>query len=78
MELTELLLKVRNGDDQALHVLIPLVYKELKALAAGHLGRGNRGCCSGQRPASTKLEGQIFCAERMNLLKTLRLKINTS
>ncbi len=42
MELTELLHKVRNGDDQALHVLIPLVYKELKALAAGHLRRESR------------------------------------
>lgn len=39
MELTELLHKVRQGDESALDTLIPLVYKELKALAAGHLRR---------------------------------------
>ncbi len=39
MEITELLQRVHAGDEQALHTVIPLVYDELKKLAAGHLKR---------------------------------------
>ena len=39
MEITELLQRVHAGDQQALHAVIPLVYDELKKLAAGHLRR---------------------------------------
>src|SRR5438477_360128 len=39
MQITELLQRVHAGDQQALHTLIPLVYDELKKLAAGHLRR---------------------------------------
>lgn len=39
MEITELLRRVHAGDQQALHAVIPLVYDELKKLAAGHLRR---------------------------------------
>ena len=39
MEITELLQRVHAGDQQALDVVIPLVYGELKKLAAGHLRR---------------------------------------
>ena len=39
MEITELLQLVHAGDQQALHAVIPLVYDELKKLAAGHLRR---------------------------------------
>jgi RNA polymerase sigma factor (TIGR02999 family) len=39
MEITELLQRVHAGDQQALHTVIPLVYDELKKLAAGHLRR---------------------------------------
>jgi RNA polymerase sigma-70 factor (ECF subfamily) len=37
--ITELLQRVHAGDQQALHMVIPLVYDELKKLAAGHLRR---------------------------------------
>jgi RNA polymerase sigma-70 factor (ECF subfamily) len=37
--ITELLQRVHAGDQQALHTVIPLVYDELKKLAAGHLRR---------------------------------------
>ena len=37
MQITELLQRVRAGDQQALHTVIPLVYEELQKLAAGHL-----------------------------------------
>jgi RNA polymerase sigma-70 factor (ECF subfamily) len=37
MQITELLQRVHTGDQQALHTVIPLVYDELKKLAAGHL-----------------------------------------
>ena len=43
MEITELLQRVHAGDPQALDVVIPLVYGELKKLAAGHLRREGRG-----------------------------------
>ena len=39
MEITELLQLVHAGDQQALNVVIPMVYGELKKLAAGHLRR---------------------------------------
>ena len=39
MRITELLQRVQAGDQQALHTVIPLVYDELKKLAAGHLKR---------------------------------------
>jgi len=39
MQITELLQKVHAGDQQALNTVIPLVYQELKKLAAGHLRR---------------------------------------
>src|SRR5260370_15343991 len=37
MQITELLQRVHDGDQQALNAVIPLVYDELKKLAAGHL-----------------------------------------
>lgn len=39
MQITELLQLVHAGDQQAMHTVIPLVYDELKKLAAGHLRR---------------------------------------
>ena len=39
MQITELLHRVHDGDPQALNSVIPLVYNELKKLAAGHLRR---------------------------------------
>jgi len=39
MEITELLQRVHAGDQQALNSVIPLVYEELKKLAAAHLRR---------------------------------------
>jgi len=36
---TRLLVEWANGDEQALHRLTPLVYKELRQLAAGYLRR---------------------------------------
>jgi RNA polymerase sigma factor (TIGR02999 family) len=39
MELTELLQRVRSGERDALDAVIPLVYQELKKLAASHLRR---------------------------------------
>jgi len=39
MQITELLQRVHEGDPQALRAVIPLVYDELKKLAAGHLRR---------------------------------------
>ena len=39
MQITELLQRVHGGDQQAMHTVIPLVYDELKKLAAGHLRR---------------------------------------
>jgi RNA polymerase sigma factor (TIGR02999 family) len=39
MQITELLQRVHSGDRDALHALIPMVYGELKKLAAGHLKR---------------------------------------
>src|SRR5690242_12268753 len=42
MEITELLHRVHSGDQEALHTVIPMVYGELKKLAAGHLRREGR------------------------------------
>ena len=39
MQITELLQRVHAGDEQALDAVIPLVYEELKKVAAGHLRR---------------------------------------
>lgn len=39
MQITELLQRAHAGDSHALHEVIPLVYDELKKLAAGHLRR---------------------------------------
>ena len=41
MEITELLHRVHAGDEEAMNSLIPLVYSELKKLAASHLRRDN-------------------------------------
>jgi RNA polymerase sigma factor (TIGR02999 family) len=42
VDITELLRRVHAGDEQALGVVIPLVYDELKKVAAGHLRREGR------------------------------------
>jgi RNA polymerase sigma factor (TIGR02999 family) len=42
MEITELLHRVHDGDQDALQTVVPLVYDELKKLAAGHLRREGR------------------------------------
>jgi hypothetical protein len=42
MQITALLQRVHDGDQEALHTVIPLVYSELKKLAAGHLRRNER------------------------------------
>jgi RNA polymerase sigma factor (TIGR02999 family) len=47
MQITELLHRVHDGDQEALRTLTPLVYDELKKLAAGHLRR------EGKRPLDT-------------------------
>jgi RNA polymerase sigma factor (TIGR02999 family) len=39
VQITDLLQRVHAGDQQALDAIIPLVYEELKKLAAGHLRR---------------------------------------
>jgi RNA polymerase sigma-70 factor (ECF subfamily) len=39
MEITELLHRVHDGDEDAMNSLIPLVYNELKKLASAHLRR---------------------------------------
>ncbi len=42
-EVTRLLAALREGDQEALNALFPLVYGELRALAHRQLGRGGRG-----------------------------------
>jgi RNA polymerase sigma-70 factor (ECF subfamily) len=42
MDITELLQRVHAGDEHALGVVIPLVYDELKKVAASHLRREGR------------------------------------
>ena len=42
MELTELLQRVHDGERDALDAVVPLVYDELKKLAAAHLRRQGR------------------------------------
>ena len=49
MQITQLLQRINGGDHQALHTLIPLVYNELKKLAAGHLRRQGKA----RRPLDT-------------------------
>jgi RNA polymerase sigma factor (TIGR02999 family) len=48
MQITDLLQRVHAGDQQVLHTVIPLVYGELKKLAAGHLRREGK-----ERPLDT-------------------------
>src|SRR5215472_8908153 len=48
MQITELLQRAHAGDQQALETVIPLVYGELKKLAAAHLRREGRS-----RPVET-------------------------
>ncbi|MCU1336178.1 MAG: polymerase, sigma-24 subunit, subfamily [Bryobacterales bacterium] len=43
MDITELLQRVHSGDQEALNAVIPLVYSELKKLAAAHLRREGNG-----------------------------------
>jgi len=43
MQITELLQRVHEGDRQALDAVMPMVYGELKKLAAGHLRREGSG-----------------------------------
>src|SRR5260370_33552658 len=43
MQITDLLQRVHAGDQQAFHAVIPLVYDELKKLAAGNLRREGKG-----------------------------------
>jgi hypothetical protein len=60
MEITQLLQRVHHGDQEALDTVIPLVYAELKKLAAGRArtparnhGLGSRDFPAiGRRPAS--------------------------
>ena len=42
MEITELLQRVHAGEQEALNAVVPLVYNELKKLAAAHLRRESR------------------------------------
>jgi RNA polymerase sigma-70 factor, ECF subfamily len=56
MQITELLKRVHEGDPQALRAVIPLVYGELKKLAAGHLRREGRA----QRLETTALVHEVF------------------
>lgn len=48
MQITELLQRVHRGESKALDAVVPLIYGELKKLAAGHLRRE-----SGMRPLDT-------------------------
>lgn len=50
MDVTDLLIKWRQGDKAALDALIPLVYRELRGVAAARL-RGERAGCSLQTTA---------------------------
>ena len=56
MEITELLQRVQAGDRQALNNVIPLVYEELKKLAAAHLRREGNAVTLG----STALVHEAF------------------
>lgn len=56
MQITDLLQRVHGGDQDALHTLIPLVYDELRKLAAGHLRR-ERGA---RRLETTALVHEAF------------------
>src|SRR5690349_24731963 len=42
-ELTELLIAWKEGDEQALEQLMPIVYSELRRVAGHHLRREHRG-----------------------------------
>jgi RNA polymerase sigma factor (TIGR02999 family) len=56
MQITELLHQVHNGDPEALRTVIPLVYTELKKLAAGHLQREGKA----QHMEATALVHEVF------------------
>lgn len=56
MEITKLLQGVHQGDSQALQTVIPLVYDELKKLAAGHV----RGESAGGPLQTTALVHEAF------------------
>jgi RNA polymerase sigma factor (TIGR02999 family) len=43
VEITELLQRVHEGDQQAMHAVMPLVYDQLKKLASAHLRREGKG-----------------------------------
>ena len=43
MEITQLLQRLRDGDENAMGQVVPLVYEELKKLASAHLRRELRG-----------------------------------
>ena len=57
MEITDLLQRIHGGDQEALQTLIPLVYGELRKLAAGHLRREKS---SAQRLETTALVHEAF------------------
>jgi RNA polymerase sigma-70 factor, ECF subfamily len=57
MEITDLLQRVHCGDGDALQTLMPLVYDELRKLAAGHLRR-EKG--NAQRIETTALVHEAF------------------
>ncbi len=56
MQITELLQRANAGDQQALNAVIPLVYDQLKKLAAGHL----RGEASASPLQTTALVHEAF------------------
>lgn len=53
MQITELLQRVHAGDKDALNSVVPLVYQELKKLAAGHLRREGSEAARGAAPMNT-------------------------
>ena len=48
-DVTQLLVQSAHGDKQALDDLTPLVYKELRRLAASHLRKERKSLCSRPR-----------------------------
>ena len=53
MRITELLQRVHAGDKEALNSVVPLVYEELKKLAAGHLRREGSAAAHRALPLNT-------------------------
>jgi hypothetical protein len=62
-QITELLKRVHEGDQQALRAVIPLVYNELKKLAAGHLRREARA-----QPIEMRYFGGMTAEESATML----------